>query len=260
MWSISDLKARAWNVLKGTYWQSFLVCLLVMGIISMANYVAYSIVGAVMSGGFFVMMAGIFSAMQTGSDAAALLLILPAYLAMLVIAVVTSLARAVFLDGPLGSGSCRYFMRARDKQASIPELFFPFQNNYLNYAKVLFFQVLYVTLWSFLFVIPGIIKAYEYYMIPYILSENPNMDKQRAFELSRAMTDGEKGKIFLMDLSFLGWYLLGALTCGIGLFFVLPYVEASRAELYAAMRDKAFYLNLATKEELPGYWEEKQGF
>lgn len=260
MWSISDLKARAWNVLKGTYWQSFLVCLLVMGIVSTASFVVSNIVGTVASGGLFVMIAGIISAVESGIGDAAVLFILPIYFIMIVLISVASLARTAFLDGPLGAGSCRYFMRARDKQASIPELFFPFQNNYLNYAKVLFFQVLYVTLWSFLFVIPGIIKAYEYYMIPYILSENPNMDKQRAFELSRAMTDGEKGKIFLMDLSFLGWYLLGALTCGIGLFFVLPYVEASRAELYAAMRDKAFYLNLATKEELPGYWEEKQGF
>ena len=95
-----------------------------------------------------------------------------------------------------------------------------------------------VFLWSLLFIIPGIIKSYEYCMIPYILAENPEIEMDRAFEISRKMTKGEKWKIFVLGLSFIGWYLLGLLCCCVGTIFVDPYSEATYAELYQVMRDR----------------------
>ena len=92
-------------------------------------------------------------------------------------------------------------------------------------------------LWSCLFVIPGIIKMYEYRMIPYIISENPDISYSEAFKASREMMMGNKWKAFVFDLSFIGWYLLNALTCGIlGIFFVNPYYYASDANLYRAIK------------------------
>ena len=75
-------------------------------------------------------------------------------------------------------------------------------------------------------------------MVPYILSETPDLDYKAALSLSKSMTDGEKWKMFVLDLSFIGWYILGALALFIGVLFVNPYVEATWAQFYLAMRTK----------------------
>ena len=92
-----------------------------------------------------------------------------------------------------------------------------------------------------LFIIPGIVKSYEYMMIPYLLAEHPEMTRQEAFAESKQMMDGEKMEAFIMDLSFLGWYLLSAVTCGLlAIFYVNPYVQASFAEMYTFNKQKAY--------------------
>ena len=72
----------------------------------------------------------------------------------------------------------------------------------------MFLRDLFTALWSLLLVVPGIVKHYEYLMVPYIIAENPAMDYKEAFQISKQMMDGEKMEAFIMDLSFLGWYLL----------------------------------------------------
>ena len=90
-------------------------------------------------------------------------------------------------------------------------------------------------------VVPGIVKHYEYLMVPYIIAENPAMDYKEAFQISKQMMDGEKMEAFIMDLSFLGWYLLSAVTCGLlAIFYVNPYVQASFAEMYTFNKQKAY--------------------
>ena len=75
----------------------------------------------------------------------------------------------------------------------------------------MFLKGLFQGLWSLLFVIPGIIKSYEYRMIPYILSENPNISRKRAFEISKQMMKGNKWDTFVLDLSFIGWQILSGI-------------------------------------------------
>ena len=88
-----------------------------------------------------------------------------------------------------------------------------------------------------LFIIPGIVKSYEYMMIPYLLAEHPEMTRQEAFAESKQMMDGNKWDAFVLDLSFIGWTLLGVCTFGILLvFYVEPYIYLTRAELYHAKR------------------------
>ena len=95
-----------------------------------------------------------------------------------------------------------------------------------------------------LFVIPGIIKAYEYRMIPYILAENPDISMEEAFALSKKMMDNEKLNTFALDLSFLGWFLLGIVSVGICLiFYVTPYYNLTNAELYIVLKQKINRLN-----------------
>ena len=94
-----------------------------------------------------------------------------------------------------------------------------------------------ILLWLFLFIVPGFIKAYEYSMIPYLLAENPNLSADEAFSLSKQMTTGQKMDLFVLDLSFLGWIILGLICCGIGILFVLPYPEATNAEVYLILKE-----------------------
>src|SRR6056297_2768243 len=87
-------------------------------------------------------------------------------------------------------------------------------------------------------------------VVPYILADNPSIGHSRAIDLSKQMTMGEKFDIFVLDLSFLGWFLLGALALGIGVLFVQPYYDATNAELYFKLREKALYRGITTPEEL----------
>ena len=74
-------------------------------------------------------------------------------------------------------------------------------------------------------------------MVPYILVENPNIEPSKAIRQSIQMTDGHKMNMFILDLSFLGWYILGTLMLGIGVLFVNPYYEATYAQLYVSLKD-----------------------
>ena len=152
-------------------------------------------------------------------------------------------------------GSRRYFMESRLGESPFGTLFSAFGGpHYLNVVFVQFMKSLFIFLWSLLFIIPGIVKAYQYRMVDYLLAENPSMDYHRALELSRQTTAGEKWDMFVLDLSFIGWFWLGALALGIGVLFVAPYYEATWAEFYAAMRAKTFASNMADETELGDFY------
>ncbi len=103
---------------------------------------------------------------------------------------------------------------------------------------------------SIAFSIPAIIKSYSYRMTPWILGDNPKIGYKRALKLSMGLTSGHKFNMFILDLSFIGWFLLGVIACGIGVFFVLPYYAAVQAELYATLRHNAVNQQLTSMEEL----------
>lgn len=162
---------------------------------------------------------------------------------------------SAFVAGPVIVGKNRYFMEHRAFDSKFERLFWAFRKGrYLNIVKIMFIRELKIFLWSLLFVIPGIIKAYEYSMVPYILAENPEISCDRAFELSRQMTAGEKWKIFVLNLSFIGWRIVGVLCLCVGEIFLEPYYEATFAELYQVMREKAHGLNFSNYSELPGFF------
>ena len=81
-------------------------------------------------------------------------------------------------------------------------------------------------------------------MVPYILGEQPDLDRERIFELSKTMMYGNKWKAFVLDLSFLGWYLLNGITLGIlGIFYLNPYVEQTGAALYQTLKSEYLQKN-----------------
>ena len=152
------------------------------------------------------------------------------------------LVAKVFVGNLLKMGGYRFFILNQTAQPGIGTLLDGFRSgHYVNIVLTMFLRDLFTTLWSLLLVVPGIVKHYEYLMVPYIIAENPAMDYIEAFQISKQMMDGEKMEAFIMDLSFLGWYLLSAVTCGLlAIFYVNPYVQASFAEMYTFNKQKAY--------------------
>ncbi|MBR0359188.1 MAG: DUF975 family protein [Selenomonadaceae bacterium] len=91
---------------------------------------------------------------------------------------------------------------------------------------------IFVTLWSLLLVIPGIIKSFSYAMTPYILKDYPELSANQAINLSRKMMKGHKFDLFWLYLSFIGWMVLSLFTLGIGYFWLIPYMYTAQAAFY----------------------------
>lgn len=108
-----------------------------------------------------------------------------------------------------------------------------------NYGSYLVTGVLvnvFTVLWSLLFVVPGIIKALAYSQANYVIHDNPRLKGKEAIEISKRMTNGFKGDLFSMYLSFIGWYILVGLTGGILSIYVTPYVETTAAMYYENLK------------------------
>lgn len=155
---------------------------------------------------------------------------------------ILSIVFVIFLGNVLRVGGDLFFIQNRTDNANASVIFNVFKSgNYGNMVVVMFLKNLYIALWTLLFVIPGIVKSYEYMMVPYILAENPAMEAKAAFAISKKMMSGQKFKAFVLDLSFIGWDILGVLTFGLlSLFYVKPYKEATYAELYAYNKGQAY--------------------
>lgn len=144
----------------------------------------------------------------------------------------------IFLLNPLSVGGNRFMVKSIVDEAQVREIAYGFDHSYKNIVKVLFFRDLYVFLWTLLFIIPGIVKMYQYYMVPYILTEYPDMEYKAALQMSRDMMEGNKWKTFVLGLSFILWDFLGVVTFGIvTVLYVQPYRQLTFAALYCKLRN-----------------------
>lgn len=143
---------------------------------------------------------------------------------------------------PFEVGSNRFYMDAHYTEPKYGTLLTGFKENYPNVIFIQFLRHLKVFLWSLLFIVPGAIKSYETFMVPYLLAENPDIDRHEVFRLSREMMDGNKLNVFVLNLSFIGWLIFSAVTGGLAyIVFVAPYYDACLANI--AMRIKSEYNN-----------------
>lgn len=94
----------------------------------------------------------------------------------------------------------------------------------------------YTALWTLLFIIPGIVKSYSYAMTIYISKDRPELSAEECIQESRRMMSGHKGKLFLLDLSYIGWFLLCILTCGILSLWVTPKMQTAHALFYEDLK------------------------
>lgn len=149
-----------------------------------------------------------------------------------------SLVVEVLIFSVIEVGACIFFTRNSRENAQANCLFDGFKSE--RYGTIVVTKLLtklYVFLWSLLFIIPGLIKHYEYYMIPYILADQPEIGRKEAFARSKQMMRGNKWKTFVLELSFIGWYILNALTANLlNILWIAPFKNQTGAELYLALK------------------------
>lgn len=206
MWDRKEIKKKAREVLKNHYWESVVVFMVPL------------LIGA----------AGQLMMYARGA------LHLPFMAAGILFSIIAGL--------PLRAGCAVYALHNREDRAEPADLVSAFRQGYFHKLAVMFvFQGL-VILWSLLLIIPGVIFAYHYRLVPYLLADDPEIGVRDALKKSKEMMDGQKKAAFLLDLSTFGWVLLSTLTAGVaGIFWTKPYLEQIGAELYAALKkDSAF--------------------
>ena len=222
-----DFRARAWESLRTRYWRAFGFLFVALLLAELALSPAIGV--------YVASIIGIsFAAMVSSSEVISILTAGAVLIYMLLIFVT-----CFFAVYQIDIGIMKYFIINTEEKPDFENLFAGFKKGYLNIAKTYFFILLKTLLWMLLFYFPAIYKAFEYSMIPYILAEDPTTPTKEAFAKSRAMMHGNRWRLFKLQFSFIGWYLLGFFTCGIGIYFVMPYQHAAIAEFYKEVKANA---------------------
>ncbi len=183
---------------------------------------------------------------------------------------VVNLLLSLLVVNVLSVGYNRWLMEARGGEPGVSSLFSVFDGA-AQWGGIAWVQLgiqVRTFLWTLLFIIPGIVFSYKTCMVPFLLAENPYMTTKRAIQLSTAMTQGEKFRIFCLEFSFVGWVMLmgiavsattlilpvlGIAVSLVGTVLLNSYIYATIAELYACLREKAFRNGYADSRELGGF-------
>jgi uncharacterized membrane protein len=147
-------------------------------------------------------------------------------------------AVGLILSGPVLVGQASYLLdlwRTDSKGDRFEILVNGFKDNVANNIVAFILRSIFVFLWTLLFVIPGIIKALAYSQTFYLLADHPELSATEAIQKSQDLMRGHKGRLFWLNLSFIGWYLLGALALGVGTIFVIPYHQMALANFYVEL-------------------------
>lgn len=229
MWTRKELKTNAKGILKANYWKVFLATIIIALFTSASTSSSSQSVKDESQA-----VTATMSSMDFGTLLAAAAIIFTACLVVFLVSWVFK----IFVANPFLLGAQKLILNCKDNSAKCGDIFFGFKNSYLNVAKTLFLRDLFIGLWSLLLVIPGIVKAYEYRMVVYLLAEHPDMSWKEAKTTSREMMNGQKWNSFVLDLSFIGWHILGVCTLGlVETFYTVPYMQVTNAELYYALKE-----------------------
>ncbi len=143
---------------------------------------------------------------------------------------------AIIVLGPLTYGVSKVFLHlVYGEPIRLEMMFDGFRDDFGGTLLLGLMETIFIFLWSLLFFIPGIIKSYSYAMSYYIKADHPEYDWQACINGSKRMMQGHKWELFVLDLSFIGWVIVSMFTFGIGLFWVSPYMECTRANFYACL-------------------------
>ena len=153
--------------------------------------------------------------------------------------------------GPLACGvNACYLKNANDhKQIEIENMFAGFKVDFGGTFLLGLLMDIFITLWTMLFVIPGIIKYYSYSMSYYVKAEHPEYNWRQCIDESRRLMNGHKGELFIQDLSFIGWAILGSMCLGVGFLWVDAYQESAKAEFYKDLTGQAKVIDVEYTEQ-----------
>ena len=154
----------------------------------------------------------------------------------ILVSVASGFGVSFLVAGSLSAGVAYCFITCvRDrKPMDVADLFRPFGNEYFVTTLLAgLLSGLLVALASLLLVVPGVILSYSYRLVPYLAAERQDLTATECLKESRRLMQGYKWRAFCLDLSFIGWLLLGTLACGIGVIFVAPYMQAASAAFAA---------------------------
>ena len=222
-----ELRVRAWESLKGKYWMAFAV-IIVTGLIGSAGE-AFVTFGQELSG-----VLGLVDPSELDSIKVLGALLLNG---VVIVSSIIGTVLSIFVTNAITVGVSNYFIKNTDSKPSFADAFSGFKVRYGRNIGTLLLVGIKTVLWSILFIIPGIIKTYEYAIIPYILADDPDISSKDAFKKAKQMMKGNKWRLFKLEFSFIGWLLLCVLTLGIGIFFLVPYLNAATAEFYIELKN-----------------------
>ena len=168
-----------------------------------------------------------------------------AVLIMFLASLILSAASFVFgfgeliVGGPILFAVAAIFLKqARDNgNMDVGGLFQGFTKDFGTNFLIFLMQSIFICLWSLLFVIPGIIKSFAYSMAFYIKNDHPDYDWKKCIDESQRIMKGHKWEYFVLQLSFIGWIIVGSLAFGIGTLWVAPYMQATNTQFYEAIKD-----------------------
>lgn len=255
MWERKELKMRAKAAFKSNYWKCVLVAIIIALLVGAGNAATAKLTSnnEVRLNGETVTREQVVETVRTAIDKVAAEHNVSTEEVLEAVVVVGTVLAAAAVTFALASGLMKIFVWSlfeiggdsfftvnTRENAGLGEIFRGFSSSYGRNVLALFLRRLYIALWTLLFIIPGIIKSYSYFLIPYLLAEHPEMSRKEAFNLSRQLMRGNKWRAFVLDLSFLGWDFLSIFTFGLlQIFYVRPYKEATYAELYRALTASA---------------------
>ena len=162
---------------------------------------------------------------------------------ILVLSVVSALGVGfigLLITGPLSYGLTTVFLRIKrneDEKADVSRLFDGFKEKFGETVITALLEEIFIFLWTLLFIIPGIVKSYAYSASMYLVHER-NLQGNEAITESRKLMNGNKWRLFCLDLSFIGWYIVGLLCLGIGDYWVYTYHQAARIHFFEDLLNK----------------------
>ena len=226
----ADFRAQARQALKGRWFLAVITGLLaaLLGGASSTAAPSFSL-NINLSGS-----TALFPHMDSGALALLLTVLIPAMLVALVFSLLY-----IALASVVSVGYAQFNLRLVDGREAQPDDLFAHFSNFKTLFCARLLMVLYTFLWSLLFIIPGIIASYSYAMVPYLLSEYPDMTAREAITYSKELMYGNRWRLFCLHFSFIGWSFLCLFTLGIGNLWLSPYRHAAEAAFYRDLISEA---------------------
>ena len=233
-----SIKERGKSAFRANYWAAVIVALVLTIVMGIAAGGGYSFAGTAGTAGTMNEEEIAQITQEFVDDYNSMSEVLQGYIAAFTIKAIFAMAILsflvkVFLVNPIQVGCYRFFRKNAIDQTTGAGTIGEGFGNYGHTFVTLLLRDVFLTLWTLLFIIPGFVMSYAYALVPYIIKDNPELSATEAIKRSKELMNGHKMELFVMDLSFLGWLILGAFTCNIlNIFWTNPYYNSSKAVFY----------------------------